>query len=386
MTLLLCGLLVGAAQAQDNESRQAPVTAPAMAIPGLQQEGPHVFRSEQGFLVMDTVQRDGVWHVVSETLPAEPLPRIVVRVDNAAHTTFEVDLRSNPGPATAEVDRNPDRLLMLSDLEGQFDKSVALLQATDVIDASLHWQYGKDHVALVGDQVDRGEQSTALLWLLYRLDAEATAAGGGLHLILGNHEHMLLSGRSKYWAPRQVAFASALGAEGQHKLYGAQSVLGGWLASKNVIARIGDHLLVHGGISHAFLSAGLNLAEANRIARPHLFTDLQFLPPEAAVVLGELGVTWYRGMALPDDPMFVRESDPKAHLEQVLATYGAKRLAIGHTIVPHIGLEQSGRLLRLDIDHAEQLPEAALYEAGALWRVDAAGGRTQLDANARSPD
>lgn len=353
-------------------------------VPGLQPEGPHVFMTDQGYTAMRTEQQAGAWHVVTETLPAKPMPRITVQVDNESKTGFVVELRAKPKAAPSDIPDNPERLLMLSDMEGQFDKFVALLRANGVLDAALHWQYGQGHIALVGDFVDRGEQSTALLWLIYRLDAEAAAAGGALHYVLGNHEQMLLSGRSKYWAPRQVAFAKVLGVEGERKLYGATSVLGAWLASKPVIARVGEHLFVHGGISQAFMSGSLTIADANRIARPYLFTELQVLPTDAAAVIGELGVTWYRGMALPDDPMFVRESDPKAHLENVLAHYGVKRLAIGHTIVPHVGLEQTGQLVRLDIHHAEQMPEAVLFEQGMLWKVDAAGGRTPLAKDARS--
>lgn len=378
-----CALAV-AVHAQEAVVGSARAKGAAVLVPGLQPEGPHVFLTDQGYTVMRTEQQSGAWHVVTEELPAKPMPRITVQVDNETNTAFDVELRAKPKPAISDIPDNPERLLMLSDMEGQFDKFVALLRANGVLDATLHWRYGPGHIVLVGDLVDRGEHSTALLWLIYRLDAEATAAGGALHYVLGNHEQMLLSGRSKYWAPRQVAFAKALGAEGERKLYGAASVLGAWLASKPVIARVGDHLFVHGGISQAFMSRSLTIAEANRIARPYLFTELQVLPADAAAVIGELGVTWYRGMALPDDPMFVRESDPKSHLESVLAHYDVKRLAIGHTIVPNVGPEQSGRLLRLDIHHAEQLPEAVLFEQGMVWKVDAAGSRTPLLSEARS--
>ena len=102
------------------------------------------------------------------------------------------------------------------------------------------------------------------------------------------------------------------------------------------------------------------------------------LRDDADIVLGRTGLTWYRGMAMPDDAKQGREADPAAHLQHVLARYGARRLASGHTLVPDIVLEQQGRLLRLDVHHAGQTPQAALYEAGVLWRVDADGGRTRL--------
>jgi hypothetical protein len=85
-------------------------------------------------------------------------------------------------------------------------------------------------------------------------------------------------------------------------------------------------------------------------------------------------------MALAEDPKHVEEADTLAHLQHVLARFEVKRVAIGHSLVPDIVLEQDGMLLRLGIHHTGQLPQAALYEAGTLWRVDAEGGRQRLDA------
>jgi hypothetical protein len=56
-----------------------------------------------------------------------------------------------------------------------------------------------------------------------------------------------------------------------------------------------------------------------------------------------------------------------------------KRVAIGHSLVPDVALEQQGMLLRLDVQHSEQVPQAALYESGRLWRVSADGGRRLLE-------
>jgi hypothetical protein len=80
-------------------------------------------------------------------------------------------------------------------------------------------------------------------------------------------------------------------------------------------------------------------------------------------------------MARPEKAI---EDDRAAHLDAVLARYGARRIAVGHSLVPQVTVEQGGRLLRLDVAHARQLPEALLLEGGKAWRVDAAGGRVPL--------
>ena len=90
------------------------------------------------------------------------------------------------------------------------------------------------------------------------------------------------------------------------------------------------------------------------------------MPVRLQPILGRTGATRYRGLAKPEA---ARESDPVAHLRRVAARYGVRRVAIGHTIAPDIRLEHLGLLLRLDVHHKTQVPQAALYENGRLWRV-----------------
>ena len=344
--------------------------------PQLALDGPYVFRERTGFRVVDTRRTGMQWHVREARLPAHPLPVVTVRVDNPARTRFGVALRPPAMPAPAMVAANPSRLLMLSDLEGEFDRFVALLQAQGVIDRDLHWRYGDGHLALVGDLVDRGQNVVPLLWLVYRLEHEAVQAGGRVHYVLGNHELMLLAGDGDSWPDRMIATAHALGSDGGKQLFSPTSVLGQWLRSKPVVARVGDHLLAHGGISRDFLDAGLSITAANAIARPYLATRRVFMPARVQRVLGRTGVTRYRGLALADQRV---EGDVVAHLQRVARRYGTRRVVIGHTIAANVGLEQDGLLLRLDVRHARQVPQAALYEGGRLWRVDARGSRLALD-------
>lgn len=345
--------------------------------PALAMDGPHVFLAGAAYRIAETEREGAAWRMRERRLPARPAPVLRVRVDNAAQSRFDVILRPAPAAEDGVHHGNPARLLMLSDMEGEFDAFVALLRTQGVVDARLHWRYGDGHLALVGDFVDRGDDVLPLLWLIYRLDGEARQAGGRVHYVLGNHEQYATSGRKKDWPRPLVASEAALG----EPLFSRRSVLGAWLRSKPAIARVGDHLLVHGGISAEFLDRDLGIAAANAAMRPHLGTPLADLPEAIAPILGRGGVTWYRGMALSEDPRFVREADPSAHLDRALRRYGVRRIAIGHTLVPRLRLQQQGRLLRLALDmHAPgAVAQAALYEGGRLWRVDANGGRERLD-------
>lgn len=337
-------------------------------------DGPYVFREPRGYTAVRMVEVDGQWRVRWQRLPDSPRSRLVVEVDNPARTRFDVAIRAAAVASSADEPRNPPRLLMLSDFEGQFDRFVSLLRTQGVLDADLHWSYGGGHVALVGDFVDRGEQVLPLLWLIYRMEGEARRAGGRVHYLLGNHEQMLLRGDMESWPQRMRATAQRIDG-GPRRLFAEDSVLGQWLRTKPVVARIGDHLLAHGGISADYLASGLGIDAANALARHHLETRTLLLPARVRPVLGRTGTTRYRGLARPDAR---REAEPIAHLRAVAARHGVQRVAIGHTIAPDIALEQRGLLLRLDVHHASQVPQAALYENGVLWRVHADGRRVRL--------
>ena len=64
-----------------------------------------------------------------------------------------------------------------------------------------HWAAGRAHVVSLGDLLDRGADSRKVMDLLMRLQGEAAAAGGQLHVVLGNHEAMNLLGDLRYVVP-----------------------------------------------------------------------------------------------------------------------------------------------------------------------------------------
>src|SRR5262245_39567688 len=82
------------------------------------------------------------------------------------------------------------RVVAFGDVHGAADDLIGLLRAASVIDADLRWSAGASHVVSLGDLLDRGAQSREVMDLLMRLEDEAAAAGGALHVVLGNHEAM----------------------------------------------------------------------------------------------------------------------------------------------------------------------------------------------------
>jgi hypothetical protein len=101
------------------------------------------------------------------------------------------------------------RVVVVGDVHGAHSALVEILAATGLIDAEARWTGGATHLVSLGDLLDRGPEARAALDLLMRLQDEATAQGGRVHVVLGNHEVMNLMGDLRYLtAPDYAAFAA----------------------------------------------------------------------------------------------------------------------------------------------------------------------------------
>ena len=102
---------------------------------------------------------------------------------------------------------------------------------------------------MLGDVFDRGPRQTELLWLIYKLEQEAQSAGGGVHLLLGNHETLALLGARQYLHPKYLAAARALGVPSYAALWDGEHIVRQWLRTKPTVQKIGGYLCLHGGLS-----------------------------------------------------------------------------------------------------------------------------------------
>jgi hypothetical protein len=107
--------------------------------------------------------------------------------------------RTLAAPADATVQwRGVERVMVFADVHGAYTELHGLLRESGVIDAQDRWAAGRAHVVSLGDLLDRGADSRKVMDLLMRLQGEAHAAGGKLHVVLGNHEAMNLLGDLRY--------------------------------------------------------------------------------------------------------------------------------------------------------------------------------------------
>lgn len=214
-------------------------------------------------------------------------------------------------PLAAET--RPPRIVAVGDVHGSHDGLVGILRAAGLLDDDGHWIGGTTTLVQVGDLLDRGADVRAVMDLLMRLQSEATAAGGRVVCLLGNHEAMNLLGilrdtnsnifegfadrdsadrrkasfEETAWAWRRRAalfghdppdtgrdvrrrwFKSVpLGMVEYLEALGPQGHYGRWLRTLPVAFVEGGTLFVHGGFGPAL--EGLSVAAVNRRAAAEL--------------------------------------------------------------------------------------------------------------------
>jgi len=270
----------------------------------------------------------------------------------------------------------PEKMFVVSDIEGQFDGFRKLLIVNGVMDEKYNWTYGKGHLVICGDLFDRGLSVTESIWLIYKMEDLARAAGGYVHTILGNHDIMNMSGDLRYVQPKYLEAAKIIGME-YVTLYGVDTEIGRWLRTKNTIEKIGDNLCLHAGVSPVINKLGLSLEEINTFCRPY-YDKVKVFKGVGDVKIdplfkSESSLFWYRGYFF----------DPKATEEEVsetLRVFGVKRIIAGHTIVPgNVAFYYGGKVLGVDVNRHAGDHQAAVFENGKWEKVNDKGERKILE-------
>jgi hypothetical protein len=318
-------------------------------------DGPWLFYQGQTTIRKQILPRGGALVVQTDSLLTRQDQLLTCYVTETG-TTFSFP--RHPFPTTQPTYYTmPAKMLVLSDIEGNFKGLQQVLTGTGVTDGHDRWHFGTGHLVFVGDMFDRGLQVTECLWLLYKLEYEAEQAGGKVHFLLGNHEVMNLTGNYKYVRRKYRHNADSLHVS-YAQCYTSDTELGRWLRSKNVIERIGSTLFVHGGISPQVLAQHLSLNQLNQLTRQGIDTpNHQALQGTAKLISqSDLSPDWYRGIAL-------KEASAQ-HVQQVLHTYGAQTMVIGHTPSEQIHTLYQQQVIAIDIPHQEHIEQGFMQ---ALW-------------------
>ncbi len=227
------------------------------------------------------------------------------------------------------------RIVAVGDLHGDMAATRQALQLAGAIDDSDQWIGGELVVVQTGDQLDRGDDEQAILELLDRLQDQAQAAGGALHLLNGNHE--LMNARLDFRYITEGGFVDfqdaveigerdsvVLAHEPAQQARVAAFRPGGpyakLLAERPVVLILDGNVFVHGGLLPMHLDYGLE--RMNQEVSTWLLGEGE--APE--FIHTRNSPTWTRNFS--DE---VGDDDCR-QLAEVLDRLGAVRMIVGHTV------------------------------------------------------
>ena len=314
-------------------------------------DGPYIFINNDTLIVKNIVNGD---------------------VDAKVLQSQSIESNFTPEPS---VYNNVSKIAVLSDLHGQYNLTINILKANDIIDNEFNWSFGKGHLVILGDVFDRGDEVTELLWFIFYLEKQAEISGGKVHFLLGNHEYMTMRNDLRYMN-KKYRFASYLLKTPYNELYGTQTLLGRWLRSKSTILQINDNLFVHAGISNLFLDEGYNLEETNQYMRQSLFQDEKENEKAWDSIYGkyydDAGPIWYRGYFNPDFK--------KSEINRILRKVDANHIIVGHTSFKQIEGLFDNKILAVDSSIKNGISgELLLIKDGNYYRCTLEGERNIIN-------
>lgn len=250
----------------------------------------------------------------------------------------------------------PEKTMVISDPHGNLEAFLSILMSQGVVNESYEWTFGKNHLMVIGDVLDRGNDVLPIYWLIYKLEEEARRVGGRVHFLLGNHEEIVLRNDLRYVEPKYTELAKELGVE-YNTLLGEESELGRWLRTRNTIERIGDNLFVHAGLSKDFLDQNWSIEAVNDTVSSYLgmSRDERKKSVAGSFLLTTYGPLWYRGM-VKGEKHYKPISDED--VVALLNRYGVKRIYVGHTIFGDVTEFYGGKVVGVNVNNAKNMKES----------------------------
>jgi hypothetical protein len=312
-----------------------------------------------------------------------------------------------------------DSIGVISDIHGNYKTYINLLKVSGIVDKDLNWKFGKGHLVILGDIFDRGDMVTEILWHLYGLEKQAAEAGGMVHVMLGNHEVMVLDGDLTYMNQKYKQVEKISGTK-YSDLYAGNSVLGNWLRSKPIMITINDIIFVHAGISPELVQRKLTASKVNQqfsdkivgkelkskdVSSEEMLqaqindpmkkkadqTDtvlIHNVPRNTGLTANELaanieyeelmflvqndGPIWYRG--------FFDNSDfNESTLDSILGFFNKNHIVVGHTTSKDIKSLFNNKIIGVDAGIGSGQPgEMLIYKNGSFYRCYITGSRIKF--------
>ena len=362
LTFISSGLFAGTYAIEYSETDSALVSA----------DGPYVLYLEDGSTRVITVDGHGTLRDTTYQVLPENFSLSVTSSNGDYH--FQVPLHPIKRPLWRCKQSN--KIFVTSDPHGDLDCFVSLLQGNGIIDENLRWIYGTNHLMIIGDVFDRGDDVLPVFWLIYKLEEEAAQMGGRVSFLLGNHEPMVLANDLRYCTPKYHTLAERLSIP-YSQLFGNNTELGRWLAARNTIQIIGKNLYVHAGLSEEFYEWNLSIPTVNKEISRALFMgkkERKDLSELTAFLYGNSGPIWYRGM-VRDATKYNPISFDK--LKKILKRYHVKRIIVGHTIFEDVSTFHDERVIDVNVNNSKNrdngLGRGLLIEGDKYMKVGDCG-------------
>jgi hypothetical protein len=280
-----------------------------------------------------------------------PMPNKMTERDFTAHPAIHIEAT----PA--------DRVWVVSDIHGGYDRLIALLQGQGLIDGVKAWTGGTAHLYVLGDMIDKYKGGLPAIRLLRDLQVSAAAAGGKVVVTMGNHEaEFFVNPLDEKAGP----FVFDLVSEGLDpaKVAAAEDDIGAWLRDLPFGIKDGEWFFSHAGRTGARSLEELGAAiEAD--VRANKFAAAEATGPDSVL---EATLWW-------------ETTDPVATVEPMLAALPAKHLVFGHdpgAIANHGSLGElvGGRIFPVDVG----MSPAVNYSLGALLLIERSPSGTIVSA------
>ncbi|MFT7628520.1 MAG: ankyrin repeat protein [Ulvibacter sp.] len=262
----------------------------------------------------------------------------------------------------------------VSDIHGQYDTFIELLKNNGVIDNQGKWSFGDGHFVVAGDMFDRGPQVTEVLWFLYDLEKQAEENGGKLHVLLGNHDVMVLNGNLRSIHPKYTEIAKILETP-FNELFNKGTVLGDWLRTRPVLIKLNGILFTHGGLHPELVEKGLSIEKINSEFKKQLIAS------ELAEKRNELGDFLHRAQG----PIYYRgyfqgELATDGQIDELLKHFKISNIVVGHTTHKQIEMHYNGKVIVIDANmKSGTMGEMLLWQHGVFSRGNLLGEELALN-------
>ncbi len=339
----------------------------------LENDGPYLFVNE------DELTATGYWVCQGE------VKKDVVPLTNFPITLNYCGLPAEIVSANVKEDKTIEysgdfKVAAVSDFHGQYRLMKSLLQNNKIIDQQGKWSFADGHLVITGDVFDRGDKVTEILWFLYKLEQQALQAGGQLHLLLGNHEVMVLNGKLRYLNPKYIEVAKRLNMPFE-QLFSKNSILGNWLRSKPVLVKVNNNLFAHGGFHPSLAEDNHSLEAVNTVFKANLIKAELDQPRQGwgKYLHKSNGPIWYRGYFKDGD-----EGANSQEIDSLLKHFDINHIIVGHTSQKQIETRYQGRVIAIDSsikkgEYGEILfIESAKNKDDVIWRGTLDGKKLSL--------